>query len=273
VDDALARWLALREPTDVASRSERLMRTIAERLSAHDPVRVLDLGTGTGSNIRFMSEYLHARHQQWLAVDRSELLLRRARTVAGTDPDRHVEVETRQADLGALDDTSLFAGRHLVTASALLDLVSESWLRTLAARCRHVGAAALFTIVYDGRTVCSPGEPEDALVLELFNRHQHRDKGLGGPAAGPDATEAAIRAFSDTGYHVDSDRSDWTLDASDADLQRELIAGWAFAAKETDPSAAPVIDGWLARRLAHVDADRSEVVVGHEDVAAWLGGR
>jgi hypothetical protein len=136
-----------------------------------------------------------------------------------------------------------------------------------------VGAAALFTIVYDGRTVCSPGEPEDALVLELFNRHQHRDKGLGGPAAGPDATEAAIRAFSSAGYHVDSDRSDWNLDPSDADLQRELIAGWAFAAKETDPSAAAVIDAWLARRLEHVEANRSQIMVGHHDIAAYLESR
>jgi hypothetical protein len=31
-----------------------------------------------------------------------------------------------------------------------------------------------------------------------------------------------------------------------------------------------MIQAWLARRLAHVEAGRSEVIVGHEDLAAWL---
>ena len=33
---------------------------------------------------------------------------------------------------------------------------------------------------------------------------------------------------------------------------------------------AAAIDGWRARRLAHVDAQRSHLTVGHEDLAAWL---
>ena len=31
-----------------------------------------------------------------------------------------------------------------------------------------------------------------------------------------------------------------------------------------------MVNSWLARRLAHVDAGRSHVTVGHEDLAAWL---
>jgi hypothetical protein len=35
------------------------------------------------------------------------------------------------------------------------------------------------------------------------------------------------------------------------------------------PDEAAMIRGWLARRLAHVDAGRSHVIVGHDDFAAW----
>ncbi len=272
MDDALADWLALREPTDFASRSERLTRMIGERLAGRDPLRVLDLATGTGSNLRYLVDRLPATRQEWLLVDRSarllELVAHRTRQ-AGTGRHRQVDIQTRQIDLDTLDDPELFAGRDLVTASALLDLVSDTWLRSLAARCRKVGAVVLFTITYDGRNVCTPAEPDDQLVLELFNRHQHRDKGLGGPAAGPGAADAAVRAFTDAGYHVETDTSDWNLSPSDADLQRELIAGWAFAATETDASRRETIEAWRTRRLDHVRAGRSAIVVGHRDIAAW----
>jgi hypothetical protein len=272
VDDALARWLALREPIDFASRSEWLTRLVAERLKAHDPLDAVDLATGTGSNIRYLATRLTASHQRWLALDQSQLLLDLvpARVAAaGTARDRRLEISTRQTDLGKLVDLSLFTSRQLVTASALLDLVSESWLRSLATACRDAGVeAALFTITYNGESACSPADPDDRVILELFNQHQHRDKGLGGPAAGPDGTNAAARAFRDAGYRVETERSDWNIAAVEKDLQRELIDGWTFAAGETDPSAANMIDAWRTRRLEHVDTGRSHLVVGHYDLAA-----
>jgi SAM-dependent methyltransferase len=272
MDDALAQWLALREPTDAASRAPQLTQLIANRFAGRDPLHVLDLGSGTGSNIRYLADHLPARHQRWLAVDRSPLLLSlaRSRTEQATAAMlRLVEIDTREQDLNELPQ-DLFAGRHLVTSSALLDLVSESWLTLLAQRCREAGAAALFTIVYNGRSEPSPHDPDDALVIALFNRHQHRDKGLGGPAAGPDATDAAVRAFTAAGYDVETAGSDWRLGPDDREIQRELIEGWAFAATETDPRHAERIAAWRARRLEHLDAGRAHAIVGHHDIAAVI---
>ena len=169
-----------------------------------------------------------------------------------------------------LDDVELFAGRHLVTASALLDLASERWLRALAACCRTAGAAALFAITYNGRSSCSPVEPEDDMIRDRLNQHQKTDKGLGGPAAGPDAAECAIRCFAEVGYRVRSARSDWVLGPAEHNLQRRLIEGWAEAAIQMGRVDAPAIENWRARRFAHVDANRSHLVIGHRDVAAWL---
>jgi hypothetical protein len=173
-------------------------------------------------------------------------------------------------DLGTLEDDEIFAGRHLVTASALLDLVSAQWLRALASRCRAAGASALFTLTYNGRSSCVPAEPEDDTVRDLMNQHQKRDKGLGGPAAGPDAVACAEQCFAEAGYRVQLEPSDWTLGPDVAALQRMLIDGWAHAATEMLPDRAATIARWHARRLAHVDAGRSRLVVGHDDLAAWL---
>jgi len=285
MDDALSRWLQLREPADAVARSERLTRIIADALAGTEPVRVLDLATGTGANLRYLAPHL-PRRQHWLVVDRDPALLARLPALTSSwgvarqyDVRTHVNgcgirgerlechVETLQLDLGSLTDEEIFAGRHLVTASALLDLVSPRWLSELAARCRAAGAAALFTVTYNGWSCCSPSEPEDDVIRDLLNRHQTTDKGLGGAAAGPEAVDCVVRCFADAGYRVGTDPSDWSLGSAEHELQRRLIEGWAEAATEmrADPSA---IARWRDRRIAHVDAGRSRIVVGHLDVAA-----
>ena len=290
MNDALARWLQLREPADAAARSAELTQTISDAVTRTTVLRVLELGTGTGANLRYLAARL-PRRQRWLVVDQSAALLARLPTrtaswgtkrgyAVHTHPTgctirgRQLDcrVETRCLDLGNVDDVELFAGHHLVTASALLDLVSEPWLRALAAHARTAGAVALFALSYTGRSSCSPVEPEDDRIRDLLNRHQKTDKGLGGPAAGPDAAECAARCFAEVGYRVRSAPSDWLLSPAERHLQQRLIEGWAEAAIQMAPGETPAIENWRMRRLAHVDAGRSHLVVGHLDVAAWLPG-
>jgi hypothetical protein len=272
MDQSLASWLALREAADIAARSLVLTRTIAAALPPERPLRVLDLATGTGSNVWYLSRYL-PHQQDWLVVDRDPALLAEvpSRMTSWDEAQGLVRrVETRQLNLGEPDHPEIFAGRHLVTASALLDLVSDGWLQSLAARCRESGAAALFALTYNGRSLCSPAEPEDEMIRDLMNRHQKTsDKGFG-QAVGPDAVDCAERCFVAAGYQVRRDVSDWVLPPQARDLQRQLIEGWAGAADAVAPEQASTIADWRARRLAHVDANRSHIVVGHEDIAAWL---
>lgn len=287
VDDALAVWLGLREEADAAARSADLTRLVARAVVGAPSIGILDLGTGTGSNVRYLAPRIGGR-QRWLVIDRSPALLatipaRMAAWGAGrgydveTRPDGcrvigaslEVEIETRSLDLGTLAP-AIFAGRDLVTASALLDLASEAWMRTLAAQCRQAGAAALFTLTYDGVSSCLPKEPEDDRIRDLLNGHQHRDKGLGGPAAGPGAGEAVARAFAEAGYRVQQRSTPWQLESQDREFQGQLVDGWADAAAQMVPADTDAILDWRARRLAHIDAGRSRIAVGHIDVGAWL---
>ena len=256
--EGLSGWLALREPIDHASRSRRLVQSLAGRLRGASPLRAVDLASGTGSNIRFLSPLL-PQPQAWLAIDQDPDLLRRVPPTA----------ETRCSELGALDGT-IVADRDLVTASALLDLVSDAWIVTLAGECRAAAAAVLFALTYDGRSTCSPTDADDDLVLRLFNEHQRQsDKGFG-RAAGPDAVHRAARAFADAGYHVEVEASDWHVSPGARELQRMLIAGWAQAASEMAPGRSAQISQWLQRRLQNVEYGRSHVAVGHQDLAAWV---
>jgi SAM-dependent methyltransferase len=263
-DHGLAPWLALRESIDHRSRSSALTGLLAAHLPADRPLRILDLGTGRGSNIRYLAPRL-PQPQEWLVVDRDPALL--AAVASRASAGARVHVATRCENLAPLA-ADLFDGRHLVTASALLDLVSEQWLRLLANRCRAQGAAALFALTYNGESSCAPSEPEDNTIRRLLNQHQKTDKGFG-PAAGPDANAAAERAFRDAGYEVRSVPTEWRLGPESSALQRELVEGWARPALELAPEQAPMIRDWLSRRLDHLSAGRSHIVVGHYDLAAW----
>jgi hypothetical protein len=271
MSDSLSGWLALREGADAAARSVDLTQAVADRLARDRPLRILDLCSGTGSNVRYLAKYLPP-NQEWLLVDADATLLAEARarmSLWTVRPGVHPLIETQQLNLGALDRPEIFAGRDLVTASALLDLVSDTWLDALANQCRAAGAIALFSLTYNGRSTCEPAEPEDDAIRLLMNRHQRtNDKGFG-RAVGPDAADCAARAFAAAGYRVERAASDWSLPPDARELQRALVAGWADAAREIAPEQTPMIDDWLERRLAHVDAGRSRVVVGHDDLAAW----
>jgi len=287
MDDSLSAWLALREAADWSARSGSLVQRVTAALPSSSVVRAVDLCTGTGSNLRYLMDRLPSP-QHWLVVDRDAALLdeiavrlsdwaRSRGWTMSTDAGGHhirgaafgCDVVTRQMNLNQLD-AEIFDGCHLVTASALLDLVSEEWLRTLAARCREAGAAALFAITYDGRSTCEPSEPEDETIRSLLTRHQKTDKGLGGVAAGPDAWAIAERVFAEAGFQVEHAGSDWSIDPSDEAFQRMLIEGWAHAARELAPQQSTTIADWLERRREHVSAGRSRIVVGHADMAAWI---
>lgn len=266
MDGFSAEWLALREPADHAARSVVVTRAVVDALPRDTVLRILDLATGTGSNLRYLTNHLvgvgadPCVRPDWLLVDHDAALLARVPMAPG--------VKTRCTDLATLGDREIFDGRALVTASALLDLVSEVWLRALADRCADGGAAVLFALSYDGRIGCSPEDPADGAIAALVNEHQRIDKGFG-PALGPGATDCAERCFAAFGYRLRRARSDWALPPASRELQRRLIDLWARAATEMAPSQAAIIGLWRRRRLAHVAANRSRLIVGHQDFAAW----
>ncbi len=258
-------WLALREPADAAARSAALVERTAQTLAARRPVRAVDLACGTGANVRFLVPRLPSP-QEWLLVDHDPVLLAEATRRTWRPGEGGFTV--RQVDLGGPDRLVVIDQRDLVTAAALLDLVSDEWLHATLARCREGGTVVLFALSYDGRTTCTPDDPDDHLVRELVNRHQQRDKGFG-PALGPAAPTAARAHLQALRYEVREARSDWTLDPAATALQIRLIDGWAAAAAAMSAGNRSRIEGWRARRLAHVEAGRSRITVGHRDVAGW----
>ncbi len=260
-----ADWLALREPADAEARDESLVTRLSDACAGRESIAILDLGAGTGANLRYLAPRLPMA-QRWTLVDADRDLLQGVHT---SSIDAPVQVETRVLDLarqlGELD----VGAYDLVTASALMDLVAASWSDALAARCREAGVLLLFSLSYDGRILWSPEDPYDGRVTGLFNEHQTRDKGFG-PALGPAAAGHMAACLKDLGYQVHEDRSDWRLDWEDRNMQVALLDGYAEAAAECDPGAKAEIAAWHERRRRLVDSGRSSLRVGHADIFAEL---
>jgi SAM-dependent methyltransferase len=281
-----ADWLALREPFDAAARPSALVAELCTHLTRGAALEILDLGAGAGSNLRYLAPLIGGA-QRWRLVDRDPRLLEAAlaETHAWADGrgcdvrragyalrisghDLECEVACEPADLAELAVVDLPAG-GLVTAAALLDLVSRNWLDELAQRCRAAHASVCFALTYDGRTALEPAEPEDGEVLQLFNRHQLGDKGFGA-ALGPGAPATAEAAFGAHGYEVRVAPSDWLVGPLEAPLQLALLDGWLGAAGELAPERRAALTAWHERRRAHVAAGRSTLRVGHLDLVGWV---
>ena len=205
-------WLALREPVDHRARDAGLARALARRLDGIAPLRVVDLGAGTGSNLRALAPIL-GPHQVWTLVDDDPDLaveaVRRLTLWADTaEPDgaglrltkagRTLAVAVRRADLVTGFEPILAEGCDLVTASALFDLTSAAWMNRLAAAVVASGAAFHAALTYDGRDAFDPPHRLDDGVVAAFAAHMRRDKGFG-PAAGADATDGLAAAFGRVG--------------------------------------------------------------------------
>ncbi len=261
-------WLALREPADHRSRAPALADGLTTwsseraRRRTGTKLEVVDLASGAGSNVRYLAPRLPGG-QRWTLVDHDPALLRVARAEAPAD----VRVECLVHDLASAP-LPPHTRPDVVTASALLDLVSEAWLGALTRAVVGHGAAALFALTYDGSIEWGVPDPADELVRSAVDAHQHGDKGFG-PALGPDASAAVAAAFGAEGYRTEEQASPWRLEGpADVSLARALVDGWREAAIEIEPARRSEIEGWARRRHETIDSGAFALTVGHRDLLA-----
>ncbi len=269
-------WLALREPADHVARSARLTGLLDGWLGGQGGVVIVDLGAGSGSNLRYLAPRLRPR-QRWRLVDHDPVLLERARATRGlaSADGETVQVQTQLTDLADRPLADL-GPADLVTATALFDLVSADWIKALADHLAATRAAGLFSLTVDGRRWFSDPEGQrlddelDREMETLFNAHQRRAKGLG-QALGPDAAQRLPELLEAAGLRVWSERADWQLAAGTARTRRlgaSLLDDWASAAIEQTDGSPDRIRSWQRERQQALERGDLGLGVGHIDVLA-----
>jgi SAM-dependent methyltransferase len=260
-------WLRLREEADATARSSDLVEQIRPHLPAGGCAVIHDLGCGTGSMGRWLAPRLTGT-QHWIVYDRdADLLAQAAEDTPGVAADgAAVTIQTRQRDITQLHTGDL-VGASLVTASALLDMMTADELERFVTTCADAGCPALVTISVIGRVDLTPDDPLDARIASAFNAHQRRTTG-GRRLLGPDAVDAAVDAFTRLGADVLVRPSPWRLGAAQSALASEWLMGWVGAACQQRPELTSDAAAYVRRRLAQASAGRLSVRVHHHDLLA-----
>jgi SAM-dependent methyltransferase len=254
-----------------------MLAALQAGFAGRDIVRVVDLGCGTGSNLRAVAPALPPI-QHWTLVDHDRALLYAARDrvaawadlaevvggdLAVTKGELQLTVTFVLTDLAVDPGGPLGPSPDLVTAAALFDLVSVAWIERFAAAVAARGTTFYAALTYNGEEDWDPPHPADPTMLAAFHAHQAGDKGFG-PAAGPLATAALAAAFEAKGYGIVLSESPWRLGPQDGDLILELSRGVAEAVRETHRVKEAMIVDWLENRISGATC-----IVGHTDLLAF----
>jgi hypothetical protein len=265
--DVSSDWLALREEEDSRARSMELALSLGELLP-DGPLVVHDLGSGTGSMMRWLAPLLPGP-QEWVLHDWNARLTDRAiEDERPLDRDRRpVSVTRRVDDLAHLRASDL-QGATLVTASALLDVLTAQELHAIVDASVGVGSPALFALSVTGDVSLTPGDPRDPVIQRAFNAHQRRvagDRRLLGRYGAP----IARGLFGLAGWRVQTRTTNWQLDAQQPRLLSEWLDGWIDAAVEQAPELREASEAYRDLRTAQLARGELSAVVRHLDLLAW----
>jgi hypothetical protein len=280
-------WLRLRAPFDRAARDPALARRFAAllRRPTDRPLRLVDLGTGTGANARALAPVIGG-DQDWLLIDNDPALLGfcAAEHIAWATREGYgvekqpgavvIRAETacwrftaQQYDLASELARCLAEPFDALTLSALADLASANWIDTLAVQLERRRVPLLSSLMVDGRRQWQPPAAADALVREAFAAHQRRDHGLGPALAGAAPVYLGARLAA-AGYAVATAPSDWQVGSDQPALLAAVLEAERSAAGAARPEAAAAIALWAEERRAALAAGRLSLTIGHRDLLA-----
>jgi hypothetical protein len=224
-----------------------------------DLLEIIDLGAGTGANQRWLSPRLPFR-QRWIHLDHDPAISRSLPL-----PDDTMIIDAGVETLAQFLSNST---QHLVTCSALLDVLT---MDQLDAVCRAVIAnqvPALFSLTVTGTLNLTPSDPHDQRLQDAFNDHQ---RSAGRP--GPYAATLAVDALCAGGFLVRTQETSWHLSgSSDSAFVQQLLRERLDAAVAHDPTLTAIAMAWLELRRSQLVLGILRLEIGHLDILALPGG-
>ncbi|MEN0061695.1 MAG: hypothetical protein AAGA48_06060 [Myxococcota bacterium] len=242
-------WLRMREPFDHRARADLASEFEASLLGAA-PWRLLELGGGTGSGIRWLNPRM-ADAVEWSLLDHDSNLL--------------MEVEGAHIIQGDVRDVTAWPDRlDGIQVQALLDLTDLDFLVKLADEVAARSIPILAALSVDGRVRWLPKHPDDEAIQAAFRVHQLGDRGFG-TSVGPYAAPIFADLLRVRGFEVSVQPADWVIGPQDREMLEAMVESTAQAAQQIDPRGVDAAL-WARDRLDDIALGRLTLRVGHLDV-------
>jgi len=288
-----AAYLTAKRTVDDRALDDRVLRRFAAELADRDPpVRVVEVGAGTGTMVaRLAARGLLPERVTYRAVDRVEAHVERARvavpgwlddagyetavdgkTVRATGEALDLTLSLEVADAFGIEDSA-----DALVAGAFLDLVALPEALDRLATLAAPGGLLYAPITYDGTTGFAPTHPLDGTVERLYHRHMREVREQpGGPTAGRELLGAVPGVG---GTVLEAGGADWvigptegTYPAAEAVVIDHLLETIVGAVAEFPPEALDPsrLEGWAETRRTQLEAAELTYIAHNLDVLARL---
>lgn len=277
-------WLEARFVHDHGALNRELLGCLVGLPRQSEAWRVLDLGSGTGANVRHGADLLQGT-QHWTLVDEDAALLAEAplrlaawagergwktsRSSARLEirrPGGLIVVDVVPGDivdvLGDIEHGSL----DLVTANAVFDLLPPERIEACVDALASLGLPLWATLNYENMTF-SREMVQDRTVVEAFHEHMTRPQAHG-RNAGPRAIEVMREVLRRRGYVVHVGPSDWNVANTEDVMWTKILKFIEESVPEMLDMASQglLLEEWLYARKTSPEFE--SVRVHHEDLLA-----
>ena len=254
-------WLSLREQEDLLARNTNVLECVKNYLRNEQRLNILDIGCGTGATMRVLQpEFTQPQH--WTLLDADKELLVQAQCL--NQPlvyDSHITMKTECVDL--TEDFGFLQRKcSIVTATAFLDLVSESWIQKFAQALKDNNHSFYCSITPTCSIELTPAVSLDDRVISAFNTHRYTNKGFG-LSLGGDAAKYTLEIFQNLGYQLTSAFDTWgnrhPNKAFCKKFNLQLIEGISQAASLTKLLDSLELEYWTKSRVDSIQNDEFEI--------------
>lgn len=253
------KWLNLRETVDRNARNKRILYLINKFFKNKKNIRIVDLGSGAGSNYRFLKSRL-LNNQYWFFVDISH------QSTNYFKKNIKLSSKIKKTNFKIVDiinnlEKINFNDYNLVTGSAFLDILPKKWFKKFH-KLNIDTEIVYFALNYNGNFKFFPKHMDDKKILNIFNKDQKSDKGIGEVAVGPDCTELINKVFKRT-------HKTYVLDSTwDVSKNYEFQIYFLNFCREIIQKNKLNFDDWLKFRLKCIKEKNSIFILKNTDFLA-----
>jgi len=279
-------WLAKRYPFDVEARNKTVEQKAIDYLKKDQPLVIVDLGAGTGSNCLYFLDKLK-QDQSWIFIEKdpqlAPALIHRLEEYATfhkykwsyingvyemLTPFKKVTFKVISDTFFKIDQLVDLSKVDLVVANAVFDLLSKVQISQFLDQLTSNKIACLFTLHYTGMRF-KPEDPFDQAYIDLYDEHMVRPQSFG-QAMGKLAAAHVAQTLEDANYTLEKGESTWNIKEDDIKMHYYLLNFMDNALSElqyTDELQA-YFPKWFQRKKDLIITRKQSLEVKHIDLFA-----